>query len=207
MKEIWKDIKGYERLYQISNYGRVKSLVFNNNICKKKREKILSPTDNGKGYLIIGLRKNGKRKNYYIHRLVAEHFLKNDKNLKEVNHINFNKKNNSVENLEWVTKEKNIKHYHDSNFSKQIYNNISNILHEKYDMQLKNNEEKIIQLYTQGDMTIEEISMIVQIGSQRISKLLDKNNINKRKHVRNKFIYERDIKGRFTKIHSGEIKI
>lgn len=97
MKEIWKDIKGYERLYQISNYGRVKSLVFNNNICKKKREKILSPTDNGKGYLIIGLRKNGKRKNYYIHRLVAEHFLKNDKNLKEVNHINFNKKNNSVE--------------------------------------------------------------------------------------------------------------
>ena len=77
MQEIFKDIKGYEGLYQISNIGRVKALVFRNGTTLKEKEKLLNPTDNGNGYLIIGLSKGGKKKNFYIHRLVAETFIDN----------------------------------------------------------------------------------------------------------------------------------
>lgn len=107
MKEIWKDIKGYEGLYQVSNKGNVKSLdkLINQRIIKGK---LLKPTDNGNGYLIIGLIKNGTRKNYYIHRLVAEEFLSNVNNKKYVNHINFDKYDNSVENLEWCSQKENV---------------------------------------------------------------------------------------------------
>lgn len=79
MKEKWKRIAGYEESYEISNFGRVKSLTFRNGTTYRLKEKILSPTDNGKGYLIISLSKNTKRKNFYIHRLVAEAFLDNKK--------------------------------------------------------------------------------------------------------------------------------
>lgn len=112
MKEIWKPISEYDFLYEISNMGRVRSL--------KKWDvnsksfipcmNILKPTDNGNGYLIIGLRKGGKRKNYYIHRLVAQEFLSNDRNLKCVNHIDYDKRNNTVENLEWCTQLDNVRH-------------------------------------------------------------------------------------------------
>lgn len=124
-KEIWKDIKGYEGLYQISNLGRIKSydrytnssLKNNNIICRKG--KILKQSDDGSGYLQIVLNKNGKRKSFKVHRLVAETFIDksnfkymSNENIKEidinkleVNHINeFDKKNNSVANLEWCTK-------------------------------------------------------------------------------------------------------
>lgn len=99
-KEIWKDIKGYEGLYQVSNYGRIKSFI--------KDEKILSFCDNGNGYLYITLRKNGIRKNYYIHRLVATYFLENPFNKNVVNHKDFNIKNNNADNLEWVTQYENV---------------------------------------------------------------------------------------------------
>ena len=93
MQEIWKDIKGYKGWYKISNLGRVKSLKkwCGNKYSIKwiKEENILSPTDNGNGYLIIGLRKDTKKKNFYIHRLVAEHFIENNLNKEEVNHIDF----------------------------------------------------------------------------------------------------------------------
>lgn len=99
--EIWKDIKGYEGLYQISNYGRVKSL---------KKNIIMKPFNNN-GYLRINLYKNGKSKKYLIHILVAEHFI-SEKPFKdaEINHKDLNKKNNHVDNLEWVNPSKNVKH-------------------------------------------------------------------------------------------------
>ena len=114
MQEIFKDIKGYEGLYKISNKGRVKALTaWSGNYYKAKyinKEKILTPTDNGKGYLIIGLCKRGKRKNFYIHRLVAEAFIKNPNNLPQVNHIDYDKTNNNVNNLEWISQAENIKY-------------------------------------------------------------------------------------------------
>lgn len=109
--ELWKVIPEFEN-YEISNFGRIKSLL-KWDISKKKyikRESILTPVDNGSGYLIIGLRKNCKRKNFYIHRLVADAFIENPKKLKYVNHIDYNKSNNNVSNLEWCTQKENVQH-------------------------------------------------------------------------------------------------
>ena len=107
-KEIWKDIEGYEGLYEVSNYGRVKSLgngkSTNKNNCK---ERILKPRKNRYGYLQVGLYKEGKVKRPCIHRLVAEAFIPNTENLEQVNHIDEDKTNNCVENLEWCTREYN----------------------------------------------------------------------------------------------------
>lgn len=71
---------------------------------------MIKGTDNGNGYLIVSLRVRGKRKNHYIHRLVAETFIDNPLNKKEVNHIDFNKRNNNASNLEWATRQENIDH-------------------------------------------------------------------------------------------------
>lgn len=97
MKEEWRDIVGYEGLYQVSNTGKVKSL----NYRKTGREKLLKPQTDKNGYLYIGIRKNGKRKFKKIHRLVAEAFLDNPNNLPEVNHKDENPSNNIVCNLEY----------------------------------------------------------------------------------------------------------
>lgn len=96
MKEVFKDIKDYEGIYQISNFGRIKSLhnYRKNNILKPKIKK---------GYYQIGLRKNNKRKWYSVHRLVAQTFLPNENNLPQVNHKDENKLNNNVNNLEWCS--------------------------------------------------------------------------------------------------------
>ena len=100
--EEWKDINGYEGLYMISNFGRIKSLYQN---------RILKPKVDKNGYLEIGLMKNKRRKYFRVHRLVAIHFIPNDDEEKtEVNHIDENKENNHVENLEWCTREYNMKH-------------------------------------------------------------------------------------------------
>lgn len=101
--EIWKDIEGYEGLYQVSNLGRVKSKKYN-------KEKMLKPYTNSGGYSVVGLRKDGKTKFFRVHRLVAKAFIPNPdpENKTQVNHKNeFDKKNNCVENLEWVTPSEN----------------------------------------------------------------------------------------------------
>ena len=113
--EIWKDINGYEGIYQISNTGRLKSLkrlfIRKNNINPyNKEEIILKLQNNGKGYLFIRLSKNSKHKYYYIHRLVALHFIDNPSNKPAVNHKDGNKSNNNVNNLEWVTNSENQIH-------------------------------------------------------------------------------------------------
>ena len=101
--EIWKDIEGYEGLYQVSNLGRVKSLGNN----KTRKEKILKSTKNTNGYLEVQLCKEGKHKKYLTHRLVAQAFIPNPNNLLEVNHINEDKTDNRVDNLEYCDRKYN----------------------------------------------------------------------------------------------------
>lgn len=96
--EIWKDIPGYEGLYQASNLGRIKSLGNN----RDRKEKILKNNPHPRGYLQVALWKNGKGKSLLIHRLVAITFLENPLDLPEINHIDENKHNNAVDNLEWT---------------------------------------------------------------------------------------------------------
>ncbi len=112
MEEQWRDIiiekngilYDYTGLYQVSNLGRVRSLGND----KTRKEKILKPGINNKGYQYVNLYKNGKGKLFSVHRLVATMFIPNPENLTVVNHKDENKLNNCVDNLEWVTMKYNI---------------------------------------------------------------------------------------------------
>lgn len=98
--EVWKDIEGYEGLYQVSNLGRVRSLNYNHT----DKEEILKPCFNHNGYLRVGLCKNGKRKPYRVHRLVGDAFVPGRTKEKcFINHIDKNRANNRADNLEWCT--------------------------------------------------------------------------------------------------------
>lgn len=95
--ELWKTIDGYDGRYEVSNFGRVKSVNFGN----RGLPKIMKPEVTSKGYLAIGLCKNGKKKTYRIARLVALAFVPNESGLPEVNHKDEDKTNNCADNLEW----------------------------------------------------------------------------------------------------------
>lgn len=106
-KEIWKDIQGYEGLYQVSNLGRIKSL---------KKEKILKPSvqyiNKHKNYkrLKVSLTKNHIKKDFMVHQLVARAFIHNPNNYNLINHIDGNTLNNYVSNLEWCAQKYNVQH-------------------------------------------------------------------------------------------------
>lgn len=99
MQEVWKDIVGYEGCYQVNNLGSVRSI-----------KKILKPNLTKKGYYHVTLYNNGIPKTFRLHRIVAQHFIENPQNKLEVNHIDGNKINNMVNNLEWNTRVENNRH-------------------------------------------------------------------------------------------------
>ena len=115
--EIWKPVVGYEGLYEVSNLGRVKSLPR-----KKCKGNILKPHIN-KGYEYVHLCKNGKSYYAKVHRVVAEAFLQTIPNKNHVNHIDGNKTNNAVSNLEWCTATENLKHARENKLNMATINN------------------------------------------------------------------------------------
>lgn len=90
--EEWKEVKGFEDVYLISNMGNVKNI---------SRNRLLKPQKNNNGYLFVYLKKDGVSRKSYMHRLVAEAFLDNSQNLPIINHKDENRQNNKVDNLEW----------------------------------------------------------------------------------------------------------
>ena len=110
--EEWKDVVGYENLYKVSNFGNVMSFKY------KKHPFLLKPGKHNNGYMYVGLSIRTNIKFFYVHRLVAQAFIPNPSNLPQVNHKDMNKKNNGVENLEWITNRDNCIHYHKNKYKR-----------------------------------------------------------------------------------------
>lgn len=113
-EETWKDIRGYEGLYQVSSLGRVKSVdryeKQKNNITRHRNEKFLVSMSTQSNRKRIVLCKNGKVKKFFVHQLVAEAFIPNPENKLQVHHIDHNPSNNCVDNLMWVTNSENMQY-------------------------------------------------------------------------------------------------
>lgn len=165
LNEIWKDIKEYEGLYQISNLGKIKSLerISQHKTCYgglyKVKEKMLIPVEI-KEYKTVKLCKNGILKRFYLHRLVAETFIPNPLNKPEVNHKDGNKSNNIVENLEWMTHQENCKHRDDTGLRKAP-KGIKHYLYGKHIIINKSSQRKVCQ-YDLNKNFIREWESIAQ---------------------------------------------
>ena len=110
MKEVWKDVLGFEEAYQVSNYGRIKRKKRTDSNNRTHKERIMSPSMYSNGYMNVELRMNNKKRRTSEHRLVAEAFIDNPLNLPQINHKDENKANNHVSNLEWCTAQYNIRY-------------------------------------------------------------------------------------------------
>lgn len=169
MKEIWKDIEGYDGVYQVSNLGRVKSnnrRVYN----YIKPGRILKPHSKPNGYLHVALcAGNRHEKHAYIHRLVAKTFIPNPNNLPQINHKDFNKKNNVPSNLEWVTARENQLHYRKS--LRRADKNIKPKSASKFVNQVLGLRKNVISLYEKG-FTYSEIGKEVNIGKDFVASIL-----------------------------------
>lgn len=121
LEEDWKEIKGYEGKYLISSLGRVyileRKIKDSKGRFRSLKGKIAKQATSLNGYKFVGLTSNNVRKIHYIHRLVSEHFIEREKNKEWVNHIDGDKTNNNIDNLEWCTPSENIKHAYDNNLN------------------------------------------------------------------------------------------
>lgn len=162
MEEIFRDIKGYEDSYQISNNGRVfsKRRLIDNKIVYGKE---LIPQLTKDGYLKVTLSKNSISKKYYVHRLVASSFIENPDNLEQVNHIDGNKINNNITNLEWCTKENNLKHASNTGLMQKGSSRPSSKL----------TEEQVIEIYKlKGVLKAQDIADKYKVSKNTINCIL-----------------------------------
>ena len=168
-EEEWRDIRDYEGLYMISSYGRVKSLGrwvnYKNKGKKWQKEKILKPLVKKGGYLHVGLHKNGKIKNYLVHRLVAEAFIQNPNNYPQVNHKDENPSNNFVNNLEFCTAKYNV------NYGTRLERVAEKMKGKKLSEESKNkiseaNSKPVLQIDQLTDTIIAEFPSINEVQRQ-----------------------------------------
>jgi predicted XRE-type DNA-binding protein len=158
MIEIWRDIVGNEGLYKVSNFGNVKSY-------HKNKVRILKPISVG-NYLGIQLVNGRENRKFYIHRLVAQAFVENTYNKKEVNHIDGNKFNNVVTNLEWVTRTENEFHARKIGLKNQMGEN--NPMCKFSDETVK----EIRNLYKTGKYKQSELADIFHISRMQINRIV-----------------------------------
>lgn len=112
MEKIWKPVINYEGIYEVSNYGDIKSVdrIVNSKTKRFCKGTIIKQNKDEDGYNSIHLYKNGKRRVFFVHRLVISSFIGIDKNKTQVNHKNGNKSDNNINNLEWMTPLENTRH-------------------------------------------------------------------------------------------------
>lgn len=166
MEEIWKDVPSYEGYYQASNLGRIRSydriiLRPKGNYLKKGR--ILKPQNGTNGYHVISLRKNKIGGTVSLHRIIASTFIPNPENKKCVNHINGNKKDNNINNLEWTTYSENIKHAFKNKLNKGLKGE------KKPISKLKNKEVLDIKKMLGKGLTNVEIAKTYNVDARTIS--------------------------------------
>lgn len=170
--EIWKDIEGYEGIYQVSDEGNVRSLdritKYKNTIHKMKLSgKPIKGNTNTRGYRYVNLCKNSNKKTITVHRLVMKHFIPNHENKSEINHIDGNKTNNKLSNLEWVTSKENYDHSVSIGLRKNRYKGNNPKLNE--------NEVKAIrEMYDSGNYTQKEIAEKYDVNRNTIGDLLSR---------------------------------
>lgn len=153
--EVWRDVTGYEGLYQISTFGRVKSFC-------GRAPRILKPICDAHGYLKIGLYKNGKPTQFFINRLVAIHFIENIDNKLEVDHKSGIRLDNYVDNLRWVTHKENIGFSFDLGLSPSGYERPDAKLTYEQCVFIRENPNKLssrelAELFGVGSVTISEV--------------------------------------------------
>lgn len=171
--EIWKDIEGFEGLYQVSNKGRVRSLdryIWNH----KQKGKVLKPQSKNNKYLQVSLSNKGsekKCKHTYIHILVAKAFIPNPRGCTQVNHKDFDKTNNHVENLEWVTQQENLIHFRESLYCRKVEEEKNRRTASKVFDRILKHKDQIIDVYNSG-LSVEETAKIVGVGRDFTSGVL-----------------------------------
>lgn len=156
-KEFWNDVVGYEGLYQISNLGRVKAsartFADKNGRVSRLKEKILKQSISNTGYYYVSLRKDNAAITTNVHRLIAEAFIPNPEKKRCVNHIDGDKTNNAIQNLEWVTHKENMQHASGANLLKYGSSRVNAKLNEEQVRFIRANSKK-----NGGTMTYIEIA-------------------------------------------------
>jgi len=178
IKEIWKSIEGYEEQYTVSNFGRVRGLNRKDSIGRNIKSSIIKPQRSKRGYLQVSLCKNGTRKSFKVHRLVADAFIPNPHAYPQVNHKDENKENNYVSNLEWCN------NLYNSNWGTRNSRIVSKISHGVYAIDKKGS----YQFYKSET----EASLSLCIPVSAINDIVNKKN-NRKSYMGHTFISEPDF--------------
>lgn len=161
-EEYWKDIKGYEGLYQVSNLGNIKSIdrsIKRSTSLMKLKSKPISQYVGNRGYPMVSLCINGKCKRYLVHRIVAIAFLPNPLNKAYVNHIDDNKQNSNLENLEWSTPTENSIHAHK--------HGLANVARGERQHSSKLTVDRV-KYIRESSKTVRELSIMFNVSKQSI---------------------------------------